>query len=78
VHLLLFLLALRALQHGEESYGDDPFRGPDGALLGIGEFSPSGRGAHRKLDGVRCLHRRRLMHPHLVIQELLYLVRQRL
>ena len=50
---LKILLTLLALQHGKESYGDDPQRGPDGALPGFGEFGPSGRGEHRKLEGIR-------------------------
>jgi len=52
------LQALPALQHGEESYGDDPLRWPDCALPGIGEFGPSGRGEHRNLEGIRRLRRR--------------------
>jgi len=75
---LEILKALRALQHGEESYGDDPLGGPDGVLPGMGEFGPSGRGEHRKLEGIRRLRRRWLLHPHLIIQEYLYLVRERL
>ena len=50
---LEFLQALLALQHGEESYGDDPRRGPDGAFRGIGESGPSGRGIYRKPEGIR-------------------------
>ena len=72
---LEFLQALPALQPGEESYGVDPLRGPDGAFPGIGEFGISGRGEHRKLEGIRPLRHRQLLHPHLLIQGFLYLVR---
>ena len=75
---LNILQALLALQHGEESYEDDPLRGPDDALPGIGEFGPSGRGELRNLEGIRRLRRSWLMHPHLIIQDFLYLVRERL
>ena len=75
---LKILKALRALQHGEESYGDDPLGEPVGVLPGTSEFGPSGRGERRKREGSRRLRRRRMLLPHLIVQEYLHLARERL